>query len=231
MWWWDVGQGEAFYSPVIRSQSECAHASGLWTSPVFLIFFVPLRWDRLARVGRSWVFPCPQASYALLPSFPWRQALLGRTFFQDGSFPAPFLRNARAFFFHIDSGNLVELLEVNLTVCHTATPHSHRLDRVPWGLYLSVVPLNLRQVVTSQVSYPGAASGSSSTPDSALASQDSLFVLSFSPVSGQWLALCPHLSNKSKTRRWHFSLFSSSLVRTMWWLPRSLHSEPETGSL
>lgn len=127
----------------------------------------------------------------------------------------------------------MEPLEVNLTVCHAPSHPTPTHDRVPLRFITCSCPTEPPVVHHLQVraSYSGATSLAAPLLTLLQWARTPCFCLSVSPISGQWLALCPHLSNKSKKRCWFFSLFSSLLVRTMWWLPSSLHSEPETGSL
>lgn len=55
-----VGGGEAFYSPAIRFQSFSEPMPlGCEPHKCCSVFSVPLRWDRITRLGRSWIFPSP----------------------------------------------------------------------------------------------------------------------------------------------------------------------------
>lgn len=47
---------------------------------------------------------------------------------------------------------------------------------------------------------------------------------------GQWFDLCPPLSYRFKQSYWFFSIPSFLLIRTDWWLPRSLSAELGTWS-
>ena len=84
MWWCGVGQEK--HSVVRWSGLSLLVSLGHWTvnfARVSRFFSPPLRWNRVARVGWSWVFPFPQVNQALiitqqvrlwLTSFPCGQA-------------------------------------------------------------------------------------------------------------------------------------------------------------
>lgn len=93
----------------------------------FLSFSCPLMWNRMARVGWSWVFPFPQVSQALkiprqvrprLTSFPLHQALSLEKHSTLRYFKMVLLcfLLERRFLSNIYCGNLVEFLEVNLII-------------------------------------------------------------------------------------------------------------------
>lgn len=98
MGWEGVGV-EALRSPLV-SAFWWSCAPGLWPLEM-LLRFPPLRRDRMARVGWSWVFPFFKLGWALLKlqqvrlwwnSSSWGQGLLraGRSdLFQNGYFPLP----------------------------------------------------------------------------------------------------------------------------------------------
>ena len=95
--------------------------------------FLPLRWDRLTRVGWSWIFPFRRSVRLCFTSFSWGQALLRRTkfsgVFQSGSFfphPTP---SWKGFFSNFYCENLVRLLEEKLTIlCPPPTPMTGSLE-------------------------------------------------------------------------------------------------------
>lgn len=148
MWCWGVRGVEVYFSPMIRPQPFSKPIiSGLWTSQVFLNFLIPLQarkdgywaWlgyfpspcGRLEPVGIEYFLP-PVQVRLWLTSFLWGQALLRIEFsglFQNVSSSLALLE-ARG-----DSpptpiiycGNLIKLLEVNLTILWStldpALPH------------------------------------------------------------------------------------------------------------
>lgn len=97
----------------------------------FSVFFSPLKWDRVARMGWSWVFFFLQVSYALiipqkvrfcLISYPWGLALLQITeCFLIKMVSFPFLlpeAQAPRWKFH----NIVLLEFLTLNIIHTELP-------------------------------------------------------------------------------------------------------------
>lgn len=87
---------------------------------VFVSFFLPLRWDRMARVTWSWLFPFPrpvrsantQQVRLQLTGFPWGKVLLGRPKC-SGKFQKQFIypsshQKHKGFFSHICCECLVE---------------------------------------------------------------------------------------------------------------------------
>ena len=133
----------------------------------------------------------------------------------------------RRLFYSIYCGNLVEVLEVNLTML--------------WGPHYGWVPLEvftLRLVHTKPLvihqlqfrfSSPCADSHGGFCSSKLWFSISAWLSLQF---GGHWFALWAHRSDRSNKSFWVFSLFSFLLVVRMWWqFPSSLHAKLETGRI